>query len=58
MAKMYVFLVGDAKINLEDSKVPTHLYTTQAKIKAYELGASAEVLRMFTLFGDPALSLK
>jgi hypothetical protein len=34
------------------------LITTEAKIKAYELGASAEVLRMFTLFGDPALRLK
>lgn len=33
------------------------LITTQAKIKAYELGASAEVLRMFTFFGDPYIKL-
>ena len=32
--------------------------TTQAKITAYEQGASQNVLQMFTLFGDPAVSLK
>jgi ASC-1-like (ASCH) protein len=32
--------------------------TTQAKIAAYEHGASQSVLQMFTLFGDPAVSLK
>ncbi|WP_083234998.1 C25 family cysteine peptidase [Candidatus Marithrix sp. Canyon 246] len=44
-----VFKQGNRKLGL---------ITTQAKIKAYEQGASAEVLRMFTLFGDPALRLK
>lgn len=34
------------------------LITTEAKIKAYEQGASAEILKMFTIFGDPALRLK
>jgi hypothetical protein len=32
--------------------------TTQGKIAAYEQGTSQSVLQMFTLFGDPALSLK
>jgi hypothetical protein len=32
--------------------------TTQAKIAAYEQGTSENVLQMFTLFGDPAVSLK
>ncbi|HEW98240.1 MAG: hypothetical protein DRR16_23055 [Candidatus Parabeggiatoa sp. nov. 3] len=32
--------------------------TTEAKIAAYEQGASQNVLQMFTLFGDPAISLK
>ncbi len=32
--------------------------TTEAKIGAYEQGASRSVLQMFTLFGDPAVSLK
>jgi len=32
--------------------------TTEAKIGAYEQGASQNVLQMFTLFGDPAISLK
>ena len=32
--------------------------TTQSKITAYEQGASQNVLQMFTLFGDPAVSLK
>jgi len=32
--------------------------TTEAKIAAYEQGASQNVLQMFTLFGDPAVRLK
>ena len=32
--------------------------TTQAKIAAYEQGVSQNALQMFTLFGDPAVSLK
>ena len=32
--------------------------TTEAKIGAYEQGASRNVLQMFTLFGDPAVSFK
>ncbi len=32
--------------------------TTQAKITAYEQGASQNVVKMFTLFGDPAVNLK
>lgn len=33
------------------------LITTQAKIAAYERGASADLIKKFTLFGDPALNL-
>ncbi|BAP55346.1 hypothetical protein THII_1049 [Thioploca ingrica] len=32
--------------------------TTQAKIAAYGKGTSADVIKTFTLFGDPAVSLK
>ncbi len=32
--------------------------TTQAKIAAYSKGTSADVIKTFTLFGDPAVSLK
>lgn len=32
--------------------------TTQAKIAAYQRGTSSNVIEMFTLFGDPAVSLK
>jgi len=32
--------------------------TTQAKIAAYAQGTSADVVRVFTLFGDPALKLR
>jgi hypothetical protein len=32
--------------------------TTQAKIKAFGQGASVDVMRMFTLFGDPATGLR
>jgi hypothetical protein len=32
--------------------------TTQAKIAAYEQGTSQNVVKMFTLFGSPATSLK
>jgi len=34
------------------------IITTQSKMAAYEQGTSQSVLQMFTLFGDPALSLK
>jgi hypothetical protein len=32
--------------------------TTHAKLKAFGQGTSLDVMRMFTLFGDPATNLR
>jgi hypothetical protein len=47
-----------ASLIFEDGNRIVGAITTQSKITAYEQGASANVLKMFTLFGDPAVRLK